>query len=122
MSIKKKNVPPYYEYEGTKKVYIALLNQTGSENPSAIELKNEIGVITWNREGTGSYSAEITGEDFVYTKTLVWCSQQNTSAGKIARGAYWMDGKIIVSQVTFGAPNTQVDELVDVQIKIETYS
>lgn len=37
------------------KVYVALLNQSGINNPTAIELQNTLGNIVWTRTETGVY-------------------------------------------------------------------
>jgi hypothetical protein len=39
------------------KVYVALLTQSGTNAPVAIELQNTLGVISWNYAGVGRYTA-----------------------------------------------------------------
>lgn len=43
------------------KRYIAKINQTSTNDPTAIEYINEIGNIVWTRTGIGTYRATLTG-------------------------------------------------------------
>jgi hypothetical protein len=46
------NVLPHNEFPK----YVALLSQTGQNNPTAVVLENTMGNVTWSRTATGNYS------------------------------------------------------------------
>lgn len=56
--------------EGSYKVYIALLTQTGTNAPVATVLKNTLGNIVWSRFDQGSYIGTLNSA-FTEDKTLV---------------------------------------------------
>ena len=48
----------YVSYAGNApKIYRAILSQSGTDNPVAIELQNDIGTITWARDVVGNHLA-----------------------------------------------------------------
>ncbi len=54
------------------KVYVALLNQTGTSAPTAIILENTLGgTIVWTRNNTGYYTGTLTGA-FTIDKTVLF--------------------------------------------------
>jgi hypothetical protein len=57
----------------TYKKYIALILQTGTADPTVIELENTIGAINWTRAAVGSYQGTLTGA-FTANKTSVMLS------------------------------------------------
>lgn len=68
--------PPYYQISDSpdvsgEKQYIALLNQTGTSNPTVTILKNTLsGAITWTRTGVGTYEGTLT-DGFPTNKTII---------------------------------------------------
>jgi hypothetical protein len=54
----------------TYKIYSALLNQTGTNNPVDTVLENTLGNIVWTRGGVGYYIATLSGS-FTTNKTTV---------------------------------------------------
>lgn len=63
-----KQQPPYYDQIDKTKFYVALLNQTSANNPTATELINTIGNITYNRISGGHYTVTLP-ETINYNKT-----------------------------------------------------
>lgn len=53
----------------TYKKYVALLTQSGTAAPSAIELENTIGNIVWSRESAGEYFATLSN---AFTSNKTW--------------------------------------------------
>jgi hypothetical protein len=54
--------------------YVALITQSGTNDPTVIELENTIGPIIWTRKVTGEYSGTLTGA-FTANKTYATISQ-----------------------------------------------
>ncbi len=52
------------------KVYTATLNQSGSNNPTALVFENSIGTIAWTRFAEGVYQATLSNAIFTVNKTL----------------------------------------------------
>lgn len=52
-------------------VYTALLTQTGSSIPTAVELENTLGALTFTRSSTGTYTIASSG---LFTTGQVWAS------------------------------------------------
>ena len=73
MPIQPKQQPPYYSGETATKTYIALLNQTGTNPPTATILKNTIGTLTYQYTGPGQYQIDtFEGEPYFTTnKTTI---------------------------------------------------
>jgi hypothetical protein len=61
------------------KVYIALLNQSGETAPTAIELENTLGAITFGYNNEGRYSILCTNL-FTYEKTAIFVSPLNNAS------------------------------------------
>ena len=71
MPIQPKQQPPYYSGETATKTYIALLNQTGTNPPTATILKNTIGTLTYQYTGPGQYQIDtFEGEPYFIQKLL----------------------------------------------------
>src|SRR5688572_2997082 len=60
------------------KRYKALLNQSGTNNPTAIELENSLGVVSLERNGQGNYSVRLTNA-FPEDKTFVIIGSEGMS-------------------------------------------
>lgn len=73
MPIQSKQQPPYYEQLQPIKQYIALLNQTATNPPTATILLNTIGTITYQYTEPGAYQADtFEGEPyFTQNKTTI---------------------------------------------------
>lgn len=82
MPLYPKQEPPYYTESpsgnGGVKQYIALLSQTGTNNPTGTPIINTIGTVTITRTGEGNYLITSTGNLTLY-KTII--TFQNTNAG-----------------------------------------
>lgn len=65
------------------KSYVALLTQTGTNAPTAIELENTIGNIVWARTSAGTYTATLTGA-FNSGKTFVRINPSSVGGAAIA--------------------------------------
>lgn len=65
---------------GSFKRYVALITQTGTAAPTALELQNEIGTITWTRITAGQYQGQKTDE-FPNEKTAIHAPQQQNNGG-----------------------------------------
>jgi len=60
------------------KVYVALLTQSGTGNPSATVLENTLGgAVVWTRSVTGTYSGALSGA-FTNLKTVIFCNGQDS--------------------------------------------
>jgi len=67
--------------ESGYKSYVALMSQTGTNNPTAIELENSLGNIVWTRNSAGYYTGTLSGA-FPLTKTFILAIYPNgTSNG-----------------------------------------
>lgn len=85
VNLAKETIAPY-------NVYTALLSQSGLLDPVAIVLQNTLGTtVSWNRESTGEYSANITGNLFVEGKTFVSITRSNTTDTSVI--SYWITGQ-----------------------------
>lgn len=81
--------PPFHEGSATVsdvqnyikpyKVYVALLSQSGTDDPTAIVLENTIGEIAWTRDSVGTYFGTL-NDAFVENKT--WLSITNAQIGE----------------------------------------
>ena len=91
VNIAKEAIAPY-------SVYTALLSQSASTDPIAIVLQNTLGTtVRWNRESTGEYSANITGNLFVDGKTFVSITRSNTTDTSVI--SYWLTGQRVTSNL-----------------------
>jgi hypothetical protein len=54
--------------------YVALITQSGTNDPTVVELENTIGPIIWTRKATGIYSGTLSGA-FTANKTYATISQ-----------------------------------------------
>ena len=63
------------------KAYTALLTQTGTNAPTATELKNNTSyTYTWTRTGSGTYTITANGNAFTSNKTVVFINYGNPSS------------------------------------------
>lgn len=77
MPIQSKQQPPYYTQESTAiKEYTALLTANGTSAPDVIVLTNNIGNITWTRQGQGNYYGTL-ANTFPLQKTTIFITSNN---------------------------------------------
>ena len=79
--------PPYYE-TGTSglTIYQAIIKQSGTSTPTAIELKNTFGTITWTRLNIGEYQGAYTANTEIPNKSIVLATlSADFAAPKIVR-------------------------------------
>ena len=100
------------------KKYIALLYQTGTNNPTAYVLENTLSSgITWVRNTTGEYEGTLTSEFTIY-KTAIFCN--NTNYGEIM--AYRKNSNTI-NVYTQDSSGTPIDGQLNYStIEIRVYS
>lgn len=68
------NTPPYYTIiDGGESIkeYIAILNQTGTDNPGHTIIKDTIGINGWVRDSAGVYKTAILSGKFPIGKTTL---------------------------------------------------
>jgi uncharacterized protein (UPF0333 family) len=99
--------------------YVAILNQTGTNDPVATVIKNDVGSIVWTRTGTGGYIGTLIGA-FPADKTffiVTYGSQQGTETHiEVERN----DANEVQIEV-FDNSHTQVDGFGNLNYKIEIY-
>jgi len=120
--------PPYYSISDGNttgaKIYTALLNQSGTDAPTAIEFINEIGAIVWTRSMTGTYNATLSG---AFPENKVWLTITNNNGSSYQFIIYNNnDGDTIEIQtkgLTAGALPyiTYDDQLIDTPVHITVY-
>src|SRR5205809_2652929 len=104
-----------------KKIYKALISQTGTSKPSAtIVLENTIGTIVWTRDGSpGRYLGTLTG-GFKANKTIVFAT--NGSFAPCAFSATTLsDNEILLLTTNWSTGAGDDDMLNGTSISIEVY-
>jgi hypothetical protein len=98
--------------------YIANLTQTGTSAPTAIELSNNIGVVTWTRTAQGEYLGTPTSPlDELYTYVMV-----NQVEHDYQTSAYInTDGNIVVITCRNSGHSHQDGILNNTTLEIRTY-
>lgn len=103
--------------------YVALLTQSGEDDPVANILENTVGDIVWTRNSSGSYYGELVGA-FLEAKTFVIGGSPDINAGggdfatlDIRR---FNDDKIILG--TFDNFTVSDNLLVSTSIEIRVYN
>ena len=100
-------------------VYVALLTQSGTDNPTAIVLENNIGNIEWTRDEVGSYLGILTGA-FTENKTFVTLTQGG-GVVCILNSQRVSDDVVTYSSNNTDSPNNPIDVGGMVQIEIRVY-
>lgn len=99
------------------KKYIALISQTGINDPTVYVLENTIGNIVWTYDTAGSYIGTLIGQ-FIANKTMVFISGVYKGTSK---GIRKTDDEINIF-TTENATNTDADGLLDeTAIEIRIY-
>ena len=105
-----------------KRVYRALLTQTGTDAPTAIILENTLGEVpTFNYVGVGTYELEVSANIFLETKTFFFSSQidgAQSQGGGNPEYTYLRAS----DNVFFIATGGSDDVLVNAPIEITVYS
>lgn len=103
------------------KVYVALLNQAGTDDPTAIVLENNLGgTVVWDRFAEGYYRATLNGA-FTENKTFAF-THTNASDGETQ---FQMIGGTENLQYlqTFDETNNLADELLsNTPVEIRVYN
>ena len=98
--------------------YIANLTQTGTSAPTAIELSNNIGVVTWTRTAQGEYlGTPINAFDALYTYVMVNQVEHDYQASAYIN----TDGNIVVITCRNSGHNHQDGILNNTTLEIRTY-
>lgn len=109
--------PSYIPVKKTYKVYTAIINQTGTANPIATVLENELGgTVVWSRNGVGDYFATLASV-FTANKTIAFV---NSVAGRFITARPFNTSDFGVSQLdtTFAV----IDDISDMPIEIRVYN
>ena len=101
------------------KKYVALITQTGTNNPTVTVLENTIGDIVWTRDNVGQYLGTLTG---VFTLDKVVCFNNDT--GTDSKIETFRKNSNIVSIYTFLADGTTFTDglLTKTSIEIRIYN
>ena len=108
---------PYYENIPANKIYRALLNQAGTNAPTANEQINTIGTIVWTRDGTGTYIGTVTPA-LDETKTQLYIQQEDTY-GHIAIQFY--AGQLLLTKIGLQTGFPTIDNFQNLAITIITH-
>lgn len=107
------------------KVYVALLSQTGTDDPTVIVFENTIGDIVWTRQSTGVYRATLVGA-FPTNKTFFFTGLYNANTPDIQTIQYLSEDlvqlynyylKLVLGEVG----KELLDSFVNVPIEIRVY-
>jgi hypothetical protein len=98
--------------------YVANLTQTGTAAPTAIELSNNIGLVTWTRTASGEYlGTPITPFDPLYTFVMI----NNVEHDYLTSAYINTDGNIVVVTCRTSGHSHQDDILNNTTLEIRTY-
>lgn len=112
---------PVYKSElGSYKIYVAQIDQAGTDNPIVTVLKNTIGNIVWTRTDQGSYSGTLSGA-FIANKTFVLFNQAYNGQA-VFTPCRKKNANIVVINTFDIAGVAQDDLLVDASIEIRVYN
>jgi hypothetical protein len=103
------------------KVYSALISQSGTSAPTAVELENNLsGPIVWTRDSAGTYFGTLVGA-FTASSTMVLLTL-NYAGTSVTGYAVRSSADVIMLQ-TINAANTSVDgKLVSASLEIRVYN
>jgi hypothetical protein len=102
--------------------YVALVNQSSTNNPTVTVLKNDLGgTPVWTRTGTGSYKMTLAGV-FTTNKTYVMIGQNYQNNYGELTYAYWNSTNDVYIE-TVNASNTPTDGLLVIRtIEVRVYN
>ena len=90
--------------------YVALLSQSGTDDPTAIVLENTLGEIpTLSRYETGAYTLDTVGEVFTENKTVVLISDRGNPLEQVGANIETVNQ---VQITTFYANGTNTDAIL----------
>jgi hypothetical protein len=111
--IKKAAVAPY-------KKYVAIISQTGTNNPTVTVLENTLGNIVWTRQGAGDYTGTLSNA-FPANKTFIVHGDDNEFSGGAFKLNIFRDGSSTIRMESHALNESLVDELVEVSVEIRVY-
>lgn len=120
MPLELKNTPPYYNVatgspSGAYKSYVAILEQSGTDAPTAQVLENTLDIdVTWARVGAGAYNLTADSALFTSNKTYLYCQQPSSGGVDRATRVLWGSSTIVQIQTTIvssGVPTS--DNVLD---------
>ena len=83
--------------------YTALISQSGTNAPTAIEIKNNTGyTYTWARTGMGTYTITANGNAFASNKTIVFMNLGEYAGGGIPRSVWARTSDTVITITTGG--------------------
>lgn len=98
--------------------YIANLSQSGTRAPTAIELSNNIGVVTWTRTAQGEYLGSLDNPlDALYTYVMINQVEHDYQASAYIN----TDGNIVVITCRNSGHQHDDGKLTNTTIEIRTY-
>lgn len=98
------------------KIYTALLSQSGSNDPTVVELQNTIGTIIWTRIGPGEYLG--TGAGAFSTQDKVLCLSGNNDSDSTSLKWNSPDDVFLMSFDSTHAPIDAVLNYTTVEIRV----
>jgi hypothetical protein len=87
--------------------YIALITQSGTNDPTVVELENTIGPIIWTRVGTGIYYGTLTGA-FTLDKTYVMLN--NVQPDSIVMASRAANDTILIQTTNLHSPTAALHD------------
>lgn len=109
-------VEPYKSYRS----YVALLNQSGTNAPTATVLENTLGTtVSYSYIGAGSYSANVSGSDFIEDKTT---AQISTTTGYVSSAVWETADQIGIVTLDASSVTPTNDGLFKTMFEIRIYS
>ena len=112
------NILPY-------KSYVCLLDQSGTSNPVATVLYNNIGVITWSRGSAGIYVINSDGL-FIDDKTVAFCQVSSRATYPAWQTIEFVsvkgDGNNFLKLIQFDVDGDYTDILQGTMVEIRVYN
>jgi|GEM_PF-5426988 len=99
------------------KVYTALLSQELTSDPGAIVLENNLGSITWTRDGTGRYTATFLDFTITSTKLFINAPRINYDSGNSV--FYSINYVVTAYDITIRQDYTDISDWLGASINYE---
>lgn len=103
---------------GPAKKYTVLLSQSGTSNPVATILENNIGTIVWTRSFNGEYSGTLTG---AFPSGKVWAVAGNSDGLLLAYARLYRANNDTVILNTYDSIGALIDDFSNISIEIRVY-
>lgn len=114
------SVQEVYDFVKPYKVYVALLNQSGTDAPTAIVLENTLGAnIVWTYNGVGQYTGTLSGA-FTSNKTVCFATLGNWNTF-VTNVALERTNNNSVSLLTFLPNDNTYNEFNNLSVEIRVY-